>query len=256
MIGSRGSLLALLLASILLTAGCLGSVGDGDQPEAAEIKDDSLEALESVESYAFELDLEQRVGGVDASMHIDGQTEADGDRSSMTLSAPALGVEESEVVVIENRTYQRVPETDDWVVFDADEFGPDQQELDRQAELLEGAEATYDGTDEVDGQEVHVLSLDVDEDAYASILESGIADGEVDMAIDEIGVVQYVDVESDRIRQVEIDYAANMTGVGGATQQVEATVTVTYDSFGETFEIEAPEDATPAEEYEEPPETA
>ncbi|MFP4590425.1 MAG: DUF6612 family protein [Halobacteriales archaeon] len=250
--GPRRLAIALLLVVTLVAAGCLGSLGDDGTADAAEIKAASLEAIESVDSHAFEMELEQDLGALEATLTIDGQSDVRANRSSMTMSVPELEMPETEVIVVENRTYQQMPQTDDWVVTETEEFEFDRQELDGMAEVIDDAEASLDGTDEVDGHEVHVLNLDLDEESYSSILEGGLADDDVEMELDEIDVVQYVDVDSDLVRRMEMDYSGSMTGTGGSTQPFEATLTTTYDDFGESFDIEAPEDAIPADEYDGP----
>lgn len=176
----------LLVLAMAAFAGC---IGDEPGPSSVEVEADMVEAVGGLESYRFEIDMNQTV----EFRNFDGNGSLDGevislrwngeinltDQSSMEVSTSrrsALGgenaVEETIEVYFTNSTlYQKMG--DEWIgLFQPDpEYGI--EKIDQLAHLMamiERSEVVVEGSETIEGEEVYRLKVLPDDDTAYGIM--------------------------------------------------------------------------------------
>jgi hypothetical protein len=181
----------LLVLAMAAFAGC---IGDEPGPSNVEVEADMVEAVDGLESYRFEIDMNQTVEfrNFDGNESLDGETISlrwNGeinltDQSSMEVSTSrrsALGgenaveenaVEETIEVYFTNSTlYQKMG--DEWIgLFQPDpEYGI--EKIDQLAHLMamiERSEVVVEGSETIEGEEVYRLKVSPDDDTAYGIM--------------------------------------------------------------------------------------
>ncbi len=272
---TRRSRWALVLTVLLLaTSGCLQT--GGANPE--EVRSDTVEAMESVDTYAFdtETDLEAKAGeeieeGLSMTHFVRGTASESTER--VKTSSNFVVNEET----IDQETYSRAPnsntdelttyvrlrnteeESERWFEMDSDVVTS--SPVDSHTRLLETSEAEYEGEETVDGETAHVLILDTETERFEEfavgnaremMYRVGVFDqGMFDDAVVESGSLRYrISDETDRVLNVESTANLSMT-IPDSDEEVEITVEsgTEFSSYGGEVETEAPDGIEDAEEF-------
>lgn len=200
----------ILLLLAMAAAAFAGCIGDESAP-GVEVEADMAEAVDGLESYRFEIDMNQTVEfrNFDGNGSLDGETiylrwtgEINlRDQSSMEVSTSRrsdLGgenvVEETVEVYFTNSTlYQKMG--DEWIgLFQSDpEYGI--EKIDQLAHLMamiERSEVVVEGSETIDGEEVYRLKVLPDDDTAYGIMLGQISsvDPRIPLMIDMIGLFE------------------------------------------------------------------
>ena len=271
-----GLLLGVLL--IVITTGCMGG-GTG----AEEIRTGSVEAMEDVDTYAFDTteDLEARPGGRstegDLSMTAFVRGTASESAGRMKTSSNLVVNEET----IDQETLFRAPnssaeEMDTYVRlrnvgeedssrwFEMEDGATSSTPVEAHIRLLEASGAEYEGEETIEGESAHVLSMDADTEEYrgfavrkAESLMSrvGIPTHEQelfdDAEVENASLRYWISDDTDRILRVESTANVSAT-VPDAEDEVEITVEseTSFSSYGGEVDTAAPEGIENAGEFE------
>lgn len=178
--------LPLLIVAVALMAGCLGGV------DAEEVRDNSLDAMEEVETYEYEMDMDMEMsandtpGSISMSMDTNGSVDEGARRMSMFSTISSFGVEfGQEAYVINDTMYMsmdmggaglsgQVETTADWFKIENDPMVSQTWESSNYAEqyeeILEISDVEYEEDQSVDGENAYVLTLNPNIDDYNQLL--------------------------------------------------------------------------------------
>jgi hypothetical protein len=268
--------LALVLGVLLVTTGCI----QGGDTEPQDIRDSSVEAMESVDTYAFntETDLEAKAeeGDTQDKLSITAFVRGTASESVGTMRTSSNFVINEES--IDQETYSRTPnsstegmatyvrlrndgEEGRW--YNMGEIATSSTPVESHVLLLKGSEVEYEGEKEIQNESAHVLSLDTGTEQYKEfsvgkaqnlMFRSGIGVNEQLLDEAEIGNASlryWVSDETDRILKVES--TANVsTTVPGAEDELEITVDseTTFSSYNGEVNTDTPEGIENAGEFE------
>lgn len=274
----KKTVLALALGLLLVTTGCLQ--GGGVEPE--EIRNSSVEAMESVDTYAFETetDIEAKAVEGDAQDTVSMTAFVRGTASESTgrmKTSSNLVVNEE---TIDQETYSRTDsgteemdtyirlrntgEENDGVWHEMSDFAATSTPVKSHLRLLEESEVEYEGEETVENESVHVLSVDTDTRRYKEfsvgkvrnlMFRSGVMvnDQELldDAEIENASLRYRISDDSDRV--IRVESTANVsTTVPGAEDELEIRVDseTSFSSYGGEVDTETPEGIEDAEEFE------
>lgn len=189
---SSKAAVALLLVAVVLLSGCTeGTVS------AEQIRDDSLDALEDLESFEFRNQMEMRVqttgsglgdGAQEIRSNSSGKVDVEERKIHMTQTQDAgLGSSKTEAYLVNNTMYMKVLETstttfegggntgltDTWIKFELpgefDRVWESQNYMEQQEQLLNISDVTYSDDGSVDGVEAYVLTVEPDPEEYEEL---------------------------------------------------------------------------------------
>ena len=242
---------AIVVAILVLTAGCLGSVGVSDDDNSSNVEGDDVEDLESisestlldgiddVESYEFELHQTMDTTGESMEMTAEGAIDEQNEEMRMDVDMGMPGMEMESYVVDETMYVKMIGE---WMQSDVsdEELWAETETLDGQAEIIDDSHLEEVGTDTVDGVETTVLELDLGEEAIAAIE----ADEEVGMAeTDSIEYRLYVDESTGYLHSVEMEMTMESMG-----DTIETELEMVISNHNEPVDITLPDEAEDAPE--------
>lgn len=259
---TRTLFLTILVVLVLTVAGCTGGGpggdasgdrggdvpedGAGDAPGATTIQQEATAAMQDAETGAYSLEMTERVGNrTETVLRVDGAFDVPNRKLRTTVENPDMANHTLTQYVVDGTTYTgmggewfRAP-TGDQVDWDGQ---PDR--FDTQQAVLANADVEVTGTDEVDGREVWVLTVDSTLDSLESPggqPGSGDLLGAVDLSNAEI--TQYVDTETSHVLQTVARINATRSG-----QRTSITMTTSLSNVDEPVTIELPAEAEDATE--------
>lgn len=244
----RTLLVTALLTLLVAVSGCLGGTngpqGDGT-PSAEEIRENTVSAMEDVETATYEMQMTISAGGQDIEMNADGAIDRAAKLMRMNLSMDA-GFQSLETTqyIKGNTSYMNLD--GQWRTQDVSGQTPGEgfwsnNQFAQQTNALEGATVELNGTETVDGEETYRLDVEADQETVNELLQqqSGATGSLENVDISNVQFTQYVDTESNYIRKVEMQMDMTVQG-----QDATATMTMSYDNFNEDVTIEIPDAAT------------
>ncbi|MFC3476895.1 DUF6612 family protein [Halobacterium litoreum] len=240
----RRALSALCVAALLVTAGCAGLGGSGDdgadgQSRAAQIATDSGEAMQDVETYQMDVEMEVSANGQTLTMTQRGVYNRTAERARIDMT-----VRGTEAVSYMDGTTMYVKTNGMWQTRDVADQEPWESGsgLARQQEMLGTGEVSVTGSATVDGVATTVLTLEPDPEELKQFLAGQGSSGSLDDAsIDDVTYELYVANETDRPRKVEMEMEMTIQG-----QSATADATIAFSNYGEPVTVEIPEDAPTA----------
>jgi len=273
---------AVALAVVLLAvSGCLHGGGS----DAENVRSSSLEAMESVETYAFdtETDLEVKAGerGIEDSLSITHFVRGTASESSRRMKTSSNLVVNEET--IDQETYSRAPSsnteglttyvrlrngeeengeqggTGAWLEMD-DDVVPSTP-VETHARLLGVSEVEYEGEESLDGEPAHVLSVGTDTDEFEEFAVGSARELMYRVGVFDEGMFDDTEVENGSLRYwisdetdhvIRAEATANLTtGLRGAEEDLVITVEkkTEFSSYGGEVETEAPNGIENAEEF-------
>lgn len=284
--GHTGAKFAFLLAVVLVvTTGCLAGAS------ADEVREDALDSMETVDTYGFEANttVEVSVGnetpsGHSVTMESEGTVDEKEGALEMRSTVKTFGTEvDQDVYVMDGTMYTRTDgigmsgEANEW--YKIDEGAVVSSTLDSSShteqyeETLEISDVNHDRDAELDGEPVHVLSLDPDPQEYGELMlerigsmgttrrlgedntdEEGVF-GDADVRVNEAAVEYWVSKETGYVLRTRAD--VNMTTPMPLPHQGEREVTmdaridVRMFDHGDDAGIELPDGAQNASDFEE-----
>lgn len=267
--------LTIALVVAVLLAGCAGAIVGEEEPDDVdtdELQAESLDAMDEVDSFTFEMTQTFEMMGESMESTSEGAIDADaGELWIETVTEEEAMTVTSEQYVVEDTMYLRMG--DEWVKAEmGEEYDFDAADTSQHHEALDIGNLTLEETTTFDGHEVYVVNVEMDGADMAELFEE--MDGGFDhgMGVDEdvdedfgdafdedifeefdedaidIEMTQYVDAESFYVRYVEMDMKMTLLGM-----ETSMTMEVTYDNFDDPVDIELPdaaEDATHIDDWE------
>ena len=246
---------AIVVAILVLTAGCLGSFGvsdngdnssdvegDGvDDVEDSETISEStlLDGIDDVESYQFELEQTMDMAGESMEMTAEGAIDEPNEEMRMDVDMGMPGMEMESYIVDETMYMQMMGE---WMQSDVsdEEVWAESETLDGQAEIIDDSELEEVGTETIDGAETTVLELDLGEEAIAALE----ADEAVGMPeTDSIEYRLYVDESTGYLHKIETEMTVESMG-----DTVETEMKMVISDHNEPVDITLPDEAEDAPE--------
>ena len=246
---------AIVVAILILTAGCLGSFGvsdDGDnssdvegddvedvEPDETIAESTLLDGIDDVESYEFELQQTMYMSGESMEMTAEGAVDEPNEEMRMEIEMGMPGMEMESYVVDETMYVKTMGE---WMQSDVsdEELWAETETLDGQADIIDGSDLEAVDTETIDGAETTVLELDLGEEAIAALE----ADDEVGMAeTDSIEYRLYVDESTGYLHKIEMEMSMESMG-----DTVETEMEMVISDHNEPVDITLPEDAEDAPE--------
>lgn len=236
---SRSQHVALAaLALLVLSAGCAGLLG-GDSEQARQLQQASLDAMDGVDTYAFEMTMTASAEGRSVDVEATGVANRSGQRSMVTLTVDTpRGDQRVTAYLVNGTAYAEAG--GEWQTREVD-LAQQRDRLRQIAAVLNGSTVTLEGNTTIDGEPVSTLRLDVPQDKLdeLSVLSQGAGStGVADLEFTEFTYTLHVSREDHLPRKVELDATAQAGG-----QSVELTGTVRYSAFGQPQNITLPADA-------------
>lgn len=277
-------IVSLLLAIAVLSAGCVGPLGGGDnasdnpvetptddspatqENQSSETADNeqpaldgevqpdtlrlnALETMDSVETAAFTMQMEMEMSDQTIDLSSEGVMDYESQKMRMEMEMGGMVGEQSITQYVVNETMY-VKAMGEWQKQDAAEMNIwERNELSQQQALLENSSVEISDTRSYQGHSVHVVNVDPDEETIQEIMASGgagnAAGGEFGPAaqpsVSDMAVTQYIDTETNHVRYSEIVVSMETMG-----EEVDMTMTMTFDEFGEPVDITLPDEAEDA----------
>lgn len=252
----RALLVTALLALVVLSAGCLSALDDGNgdsspvNVSADELQPEVTTAMEDIETASFTMEMTVLADGDKmTSTEGEGKMDLGAERlcQKLEVKLPVGGTEAVTQYIVGETVYTE--RGGQWIQQDAGELGAwDQYEVEQQPEVLEAADVTVTDRTTFDGTEVYVLEGTVDEEVFENLNQQQMeddpfADEHVELVDGEF--TQYVDAETSHVRYFDMEVV-----IEDGSEQVTVQMSMSYDEFNEDVDIELPEAAEDAEEIE------
>lgn len=226
------------LTLLVLSAGCAGLLG-GESEQARQLQQASLDAMDEVDTYEFEMTMTASAEGQSVNVEATGAANRSGQRSTVTLTVDTpRGDQRVTAYLVDGTAYAEGG--GEWQTREVD-LAQQRDRLQQMAEILNASTVTVEGNVTVDGEPLSTLRLEVPQDKLGelSVLSQGTGGaGVADFEFTEFTYTLHVSRDDHLPRQVEIDATAQ---VGG--QSVELTGTVRYSAYGQPQNITLPADA-------------
>lgn len=238
---NRTRAIALLLVVMVALSGCAGMFGDeaepesdgndGDEAAVETVRTDALATMEEAESYTMETNttVENPRGTVE--MHDRRAVDEQERTMRFERSMAASGQEQASEVYIGNGTIY-AHEMGTWTVdeIDGDRFWNETFLVDQYRTALESSNASLEGTETIDGEAVHVLSVTPTDEELAGL--------EGDVSYEHLTYTFYVDEESSAIHRVSSEATVVQAG-----QEMNVTATTAISDYDESVDVEIPDAA-------------
>ncbi|MDZ7731482.1 MAG: DUF6612 family protein [Natrialbaceae archaeon] len=239
------------LVAVLLAAGCLGGL-TGEDRTAEEIQNDALAAMESVESYSFDLTMTMSIDSESSSGFMAGPFEIDvegavdilRERMQMTMSMPMIG--SVDTYIVNDTMYTMSPVSGEWTTEPApgDVFETATMDLEDQRKVLENANVTHEGTEELGDRTVNVLRLNASGQTVAELLSEDLEGGELPQSsfgnatFEQFDIVFYLGQDDNLLYRMTLD--ANISSTMGS---MDLGMEMTFDDYNQEFDIQPPDEA-------------
>lgn len=244
---NRKTLLLALVAALVATSGCSAlndsattTTAPQSDVDAAAVQSQALAAMENATTYEYELTGTQHVQGTTVTYDSSGVVNRDRKRMHADATATATRGDQSNTVTTETYVVddvQYVHQQGVWQTKQLDRDAWSQNALGRQRDILDGADVSYLNTTTVDGVETYAISVDPGEASLADYVQSR-NDVNGDVSVDDVHIVQYVAVDTHRLRKVSLDMSVSVNG-----NTVDQQFTITYHDYGTETTIEVPDEA-------------
>ncbi len=254
--GYRATGAFLLVLALVVTAGCIGGV------DAEEVREDALEAMESADTYDFEMEMDMTMGGDDTpgelSVSMDGEGSVDEaeERMEMFMTTGMLGFLEmnQDVYVVDDTMYMKMDmgdmggmedvegadeEFEEWLKMEGEpmvsEMWNSYSYAEQYQEMLEISEVSYEDDAEVDGEDAYVITLQPDPEEYDELAQEQM--GSMDM-FDGMGMEEEMDEMEELFGEVTTEEISATYWISQDTNyilrsQSEATVTMPMGMNGD-----------------------
>lgn len=227
------------LVIVVALSGCsLLPGGPQSDPGAADVRDNVSAAVESLDSYRYEVDLSISASAGGSTERVDGETSGVVNRAEKRLSATStVAGTTSEQVVADGVAYTECQSPwDGWGVqnVSADTpVGP----MDRQLELLAASPVQWGGNVTEDGRRLQKLVASPTGEELASLQStSGSAPDYAAENIDNVTMRLWVDAESQRPVRSEVTISLSADGA-----DAEANLETRFSEYGVSTDIADPE---------------
>jgi outer membrane lipoprotein-sorting protein len=247
---TRTLLVTALLALALVVSGCQTGPSTSvpeETPTADELRQQTLSAMEDVETATLTMDMTIEADGRTIEMTGDGTMNRSAKlmRMSFDVSAGSRDIQATQYID-DDTMYMKV--NDQWQSMNVREMtGQDpwaNNQLAQQEAVLEGAEVRINGTTTVEDRHVYRLEVEANESVARSLMQQSAAGATGSMEnveIDRFQFTQYVDVETKHVRKIDMEMDMTVQG-----QQANSAITMTFSDFNEDVTIQVPEEATSA----------
>ena len=273
----------LFALALVVTTGCLGSV------DADEVRENSLEAMETTETYEFEMDMNVTMSGEgmpgELSVDMDGEGAVDEteQRMKMLTTVDMLGMEmDQDAYVVDDKMYTKMEmgETqgtegmEEWYKIEdatmVSQMWNSSSYAEQYQELLEISEASYEQDTEVDGEEAYVISLEPEPEDYDELVQDRMAGmnmmdsmpgaegaemlGREDVQVNDVSATYWISKETDHVLRTRSNMTMEvpmgaMAPEGGDGMTINMVADVRLSNHGEEVDIELPDGAEDAEEF-------
>ena len=274
----------LLALSLVITTGCLGTV------DADEVRNDSLDAMETTETYEFETEMNVTVSGEgmpgELSVGMDGEGAVDEgkERMKMLTTVDMLGMEmDQDAYVVDDTMYTKMDMSgtktqgtegmNDWYKIEDEPMVSRMWNASSYAEqyqqTLDISEVSYEEDAEVDGKEAYVISLEPDPDDYDELIQDRMAGMNMmdsmpgsegsgvfeDIRVEDVSATYWISKETDHVLRTRSNTTMEMSmgamaPEGGEGMTMNMVADVRLSNHGEDVDIELPDGAEGAEEFE------
>jgi hypothetical protein len=273
----------LFALALVVTTGCLGSV------DADEVRENSLEAMETTETYEFEMDMNVTISGEgmprELSVDMDGEGAVDETEQRMkmlsTVDMLGMGMDQ-DAYVVDDKMYTKMEmgETqgtegmDEWYKIEdatmVSQMWNSSSYAEQYQELLEISEASYEQDTEVDGEEAYVISLEPEPEDYDELVQDRMAGmnmmdsmpgaegsemfGREDVQVNDFSATYWISKETDHVLRTRSNMTMEvpmgaMAPEGGDGMTINMVADVRLSNHGEEVDIELPDGAEDAEEF-------
>jgi len=247
--------LALLLAIGL--SGCVSSLpgsgdgadgtdgADGADGEAVELKEEMRGAMEDVETYQVEMDMDIEIedGYQSVDMRMQGTFDRADEKAEMTVELRGQRV----TTYIDGQTMYAETGYGGWQNQEMDEDPWKEGNAttwESQEAILDDGDIEVAGTETVDGESTTVLEVDITAEEFKKAMstrQTGSASASIE-SVDDIEYKIYVSEDTDRVRKIEMTMTADVDTRQGV-KTVDYDITMTFSDYNDDVTIEIPEDA-------------
>jgi len=262
----------LLVLVVVATTGCLSSVN------ADEVRNESLEAMETTETYRFEMEMNMSMGDgmlgdFSVNMNGEGAVNESSDRMRMSSEIDMGEGMEQDVYVVNGTMYQKTGMMGDgegeWYKMNAEPAVSQAWNTSAPSggyeEILEISDVSHEGDDEINGEQAYVLSLNPDTEEYNELLRerlNGMTSdgasaselfGEDGLTVEDASMRYWISKESEHILRMKSDMTVSLGAGGSEGKSLSATVEsdVRMYDHGEDVSIELPGEARDAPSFDE-----
>ena len=253
-----------LIALLVAGAGCAGlsggDVGGDDDAEqyenATAVQEAATERMQDVESYTFTMEMSMTSENMTMNSTSEGAADIADRRlrqnqtvtmrmqgQNMTINSSSYMIGDTMYTSYDGGAWQTMNLSEMPGAMGVDEMWNQSDTLEQQEDLMNGSEVSFgdEETTTVDGREVYVIEIDIDEEEYMEVMNQQMMDDAQrqqqmgDVNFTEISITQYVDTDSMYVVRTEM--SLEMTTDGETMRQ---EMTMTFDDFDEEVTIEAP----------------
>jgi FlaG/FlaF family flagellin (archaellin) len=257
-----------LVALLVASAGCLGLgvVGDDanatttteEYDNATAVQQAAAEAMADVDTYTFTMEMSMESENLTMVSESEGAANVEQQRlrqnqtvemstpegRNLTVNSSSYLIGETMYTSYEGQSWETMNISEMPTGMDADAVWNQSSQMRQQQQLLNASTVSFgdEKTTTIDGQEVYVIELDVDAEAFQNAMMEGMNDGQMqqqmnqsDLQFDEISATQYVATDSMRIVQSEMTIEMTVNG-----QTMRQEMVMTFDNFNEDLTIEPP----------------
>ena len=256
----------MLALVVVVTSGCLSSVN------ADEVRDGSLAAMEDVETYRFEMEMNMtmdglggEMGGLSVGMTGEGVVNESSERMRMSSTVDMGEGIEQETYVVNDTVYTKSGmDENGWYKMDSESEVSQTWNTSAPAgdyeEILEISDVSHEGTETVDGESAYVLRLDPDPDEYTELLKDRLNGatsddglslfGDGGATVDEASARYWISEETGHVLRTESEMDLSF---GGSSMSKDVSATVELDlrmyDHGDDITVELPDEARDAREF-------
>lgn len=256
---TRQLLLVAVVGLAVALAGCgtmTSVLGDDDggpdvnvsNYDAETLAQDAQAAMESVDSYTFEMDMEMaaqsQMGEASIEMSGDGRANIANERlymdMHMDVSTPMQSASEDvEAYQVGDTMYTKIRGT--WQTQPAEQSTWSQTGPGQQSAYLEDAEVSIEGAETVNGEDTLVVSVEPTDEALEAVAATSADSQDVSasrMEIESATVTQYIAAEEPHyVMRTELAMTAVVDGT-----EMELSMDISMDDHGEEVTVDVPDE--------------
>ncbi|QQK81392.1 hypothetical protein HUG20_16740 [Salicibibacter cibi] len=232
-----------------------------EEMDAEEVLSESMEAMDEINSYSGEMDIDQTISvdgeemPMDMTMSIDAVLDPMSFSQTMVTPDPMTG-EEMEIeqyMDAEGTIYMLDPEMDEWIMMDSSDLGLENiEDLEMSPqEQLEMMKAFASDLDVEEEEDRYALNVEGSGDEFMELIQEFAAIGDpqmqeemdqVEMDINALDYVMYIDKETFYQDEIEMNMEMEMEE-GGQSMEMSQEMQGTFSDFDEIDDIDIPEEA-------------
>jgi outer membrane lipoprotein-sorting protein len=241
----RSTIALLALVAALALAGCMGGGGtptpEPMSDEAQALQERSIDAMQDVDTYAFDMTMDMDADQGSVSMDAGGVVNRAEKRLRMALEMDLPGQStdtemyiDGDTAYVKVRSFWQTQDVTDRNLWDQN------SQLQRQRELMEVAHLEIVGNDTVDGVPVRVVEFTIPDDKLDELTAMAQQQSNTDEGtITDASYTAYVGTEDDLMRRMEADFTIEIEDM-----TADASITMQFRDFGMDTNITVPEEAT------------